>query len=280
MRTSTARLIVIIAATLGTSVALAAQKTYDKRLNAPPGGGLTFQADVGSVSLVGGNAAEVVVHADLEGSEAFLSDFHISAEQTPSGVTILARKSHGDWSDTGPTRVRFTIEVPRNYRVDLQTSGGGLDVRDLNAAVRAETSGGGVQIQSVAGPVNVRTSGGRLEVADSTGDLDLKTSGGGIDIRNDDGKVEARTSGGDIHAQLRANHGIDLRTSGGTIIVQLPQDTRASVDAETSGGRVTSQFPISTTQIDDRNHLQGTIGGGGPRISLNTSGGNIRLEPR
>lgn len=280
MRTSTARLIVIIAATFGTSVALAAQKTYDKRLNAPPGGGLTFQADVGSVSVVGGDAAEVVVHADLEASEAFLSDFHISAEQTPSGVTILARKSHRDWSDTGPTRVRFTIQVPRNYRVDLQTSGGGLDVRDLNAAVRAETSGGGVQVQNVAGTVNARTSGGRIEVADSTGDLDLKTSGGGIDIRNDDGKVEARTSGGGIQAQLRANHGINLRTSGGTIIVQLPQDTRASVDAETSGGRVTSQFPISATQIGDRNHLQGTIGGGGPRISLNTSGGNIRLEPR
>lgn len=280
MRTSTARLIVIIAATLGTSVALAAQRTYDKRLNAPPGGGLTFQADVGSVSVVGRDAPEVVVHADLEGSESFLSDFHISAEQTPSGVTILARKTHTDWSDTGPTRVQFTLEVPRNYPVDVRTSGGGLAVRDLNAPVRAETSGGGVQVQNVAGTVNAHTSGGRIEVADSTGDLDLKTSGGGIDIRNDDGKVEARTSGGGIEAQLRANHGIDLRTSGGTITVLLPEDTHASVDAETSGGHVTSEFPLTTTQIDDRNHVQGVIGGGGPAISLNTSGGNIRLKRR
>ena len=299
MRTSIARLIVIIAATLGTSVALAAQRTYDKRLNAPPGGGLTFQADVGSVSVVGRDAAEVVVHADLEGSESFLSDFHISAEQTPSGVTILARKTHEDWfNNTGPTRVRFTIEVPRNYPVDLRTAGGGLEVRDLNAPVRATTSGGGIQVQNIAGAVNVHTSGGsvdaerlngsselstsggHIDVGDSTGDLTLHTSGGGIQIRDDDGKVDAHTSGGSIRAQLRANHGIDLSTSGGSIILQLPEGISASVDAETTAGRVTSDFPLSTTEATDRSQLRGAIGGGGAPISLHTSAGDIRLEHR
>lgn len=280
MPSSTARLIAIIAATFVTSVAFAAQRTYDKRLDAPPGGQLTFRADVGSVAVTGGDAPEVVVHADLEGSESFLSDFHISAERTPSGVTILARRTHKDWSDTGPTRVRFTIEVPRNYPVDLDTSGGGLDVRNLNAAVRAATSGGSVLVQSVAGTVNVHTSGGRIDVADSTGNLDLDTSGGGIDIRNDDGKVEAHTSGGGIQAQLRANHGISLSTSGGSIIVLLPPNTRASVNAETTAGRVTSDFPLSAIETDDRSHVRGTIGGGGAPISLHTSAGDIRLERR
>lgn len=280
MPSSTARLIAIIAATFVTSVAFAAQSTYDKRLDAPPGGQLTFRADVGSVAVVGSDAREVVVHADLEGSESFLSDFHISAEQTSSGVRILVRRTHNDWSDTGPARVRFTIEVPRNYPIDLDTSGGGLDVRNLNATVRAATSGGSAQVQSVTGTVNVHTSGGRIDVADCTGDLDLDTSGGGIDILNDDGKVKAHTSGGGIRAQLRANRGISLSTSGGTIIVLLPQDMRAAVDAETSGGRVTSDFPLSAIETDDRSHVRGTIGGGGAPISLRTSGGNIRLERR
>jgi DUF4097 and DUF4098 domain-containing protein YvlB len=137
-----------------------------------------------------------------------------------------------------------------------------------------------VLVHSVAGTVNVHTSGGRIDVADCTGDLDLDTSGGGIDIQNDDGKVEAHTSGGGIRAQLRANHGISLSTSGGTIIVLLPQDTHASVDAETTRGRVTSDFPLSAVETDDRNHVRGTIGGGGATISLHTSGGDIRLERR
>lgn len=278
MHTSTARLMLIIAATLSTSVALAAQRTYDNRLNAPPGGQLTFQADVGSVSVAGSDAPEVVIHADLEGSESFLSDFHITAERTSSGVTISARKSHGGWFNTGPTRVRFTIEVPRSYPVDLRTAGGAIDVRDLNASVRAATSGGGIDAERIKGSTDLSTSGGRINVADSTGDLSLRTSGGGIRIRNEDGRVDGHTSGGSIWAEFPANHGINLSTSGGAITVLLPEDTHASVDAETTAGRVTSDFPLSATEIADASHLRGAIGGGGAPISLHTSGGSIHLE--
>jgi hypothetical protein len=303
MPTSTARFMVLLAAMLGTSAALAAQRTYDRRLNAPPGGHLIFDANVGSVTVVGHDAPEVVVHADLQGSESFLGRFHISAEQTASGVTISAHMTHSgwfnwfDWINFGSNRVRFAVEVPRDYPVDLRTSGGDLDVQSLNASVRGKTSGGDIRVQDVAGTVSLRTSGGDIEadrlngparlassggdieVTDSTSDLDLRTSGGGIRLQNDDGNVNAHTSGGSIRAQLRANRGISLGTSGGDITLLLPQNTHASIDAETSGGDVTCDFPLSTTQIADHSHLLGAIGGGGAPISLRTSGGSIRLEP-
>ena len=301
MPTSTARLVLIFAATLCTSVALAAHRTYDKRLQVAPGGQLTLRADIGSIVLIGRDAPDVVIHADMEGSESFLSDFHISAGQTPSGVTLSARTTHEGWlerRDEGPIRVQFTIEVPRSYRTDLQTSSGALDLRDLSAPVRALTSGGSARLQDIAGTVEVRSSGGSIDarrldgsaelgtsggtvaVMDSRGDLTLHTSGGSIHVRNDDGRIDAHTSGGSIRAELPANHGMDLSTSGGSITVMLPRDTRASLDAETSAGDVTSGFPLSTTRISRKSHLLGDIGGGGPRISLRTSAGNIRLEPR
>lgn len=299
----TPRLVVILAATLVTSVALAAQSTYDKRLNAPPEGRLTFDADVGSVSVVGSDAHEVVIHADLEGSQSFLDHLHITTEQTPSGVTVSERVDHDgwlgwlEWLNFGPSRVRFAIEVPRNYPADLRTSGGNLDVRDLSASVHGKTSGGGISLQNVTGAVAVHTSGGSIkaerlegsvdlttsgggiEVADSTGDLDLHTSGGGIRLQDDDGEVHAGTSGGNIRAELRANHGITLATSGGGITLLLPQNMRASIDASTSGGSVSSDFPLSTVQTAAGNHLQGAIGGGGAPISLHTSGGGIHIAP-
>lgn len=301
MATSTARIIVIIAATLCTSVALAAQRTFDKRLNAPPGGRFTFNADVGSVAIVGHDAPEVVVHAEMEGSDSFLDQLHISAEQTSSGVTVSEHAAHSDgwldWLRSGSARVHFTIEVPRNYPVDLRSSGGGLDVRQLNASVRGNTSGGGIHLDDVAGDVNMHTSGGSIvaahlngpadlstsggpiEVTDSTGDLNLDTSGGGIHIQNDDGSVQGHTSGGSIRAELRTNHGISLSTSGGSITLLLPQNTPGSIDAETSGGSVTSDFPITTTHFSSGDHLHGTIGGGGARIYLHTSGGSIHVAP-
>lgn len=304
MAASTARLMVIIAALLATSAGHAAQRSYDKRLDAPSGGRLTFATDVGSVTVVGRDSREVVIHADLRGSESFLASVRISAEQTPSGVTVTARMPHRgwsgwfDWLDFGSSRVRFDIDVPRDYPVELRTSGGDLDLRDLSVGLRASTSGGGVVVQNVSGAIDVHTSGGRIEaerlqgpakltssgggieVMDSTGDLYVRTSGGSIRIRNEDGKVDAHTSGGTIRAELRSNRGISLDTSGGSITLMLPPSARGSVDAETSGGRVTCDLPLSTTEIVAGNHLRGAIGGGGALISLHTSGGSIHLEPQ
>jgi len=300
MAQSAARFMLILAALLGTTVALAGQRTFDKRLDAPSGGRLIFDADVGSVAVVGSDGSQVVVHADLEGSDSFLNRLHVSAEQTSSGVTVSLRMDHSGWFgwlNTGWNRVEFTIEVPRNYPVDLRTAGGGLDVRKLNAWVRGKTSGGGIHVQDVAGNVdvhtsgggisaervngqaNLSTSGGSIDASDSTGDLDLDTSGGGIRIQNDNGKVDAHTSGGSIQAELQSNQGITLETSGGGITLQIPQTTRASIDAETSGGDVTSDIPVTTTGTVSGDHLHGSLGGGGPPISLRTSGGSIRIEP-
>jgi hypothetical protein len=300
MAKTAAKFMLVLAAILGTSIALAAQRSFDKRLDAPAGGQLTFDADVGSVAVTGGDGSQVVVHADLEGSESFLNRIHISAEQTSSGVTILVHMDHDSWFDLlviGSNRVQFTVEVPRTYPVDLRTSGGSLDVRDLKAWVRGKTSGGGIHVQDVVGTVNVHTSGGgvsaeringaanlstsggSIDASDSTGDLDVDTSGGGIRILNDDGKVDAHTSGGSIRAELHTNHGINLDTSGGSITLLLPSTAHGSIDAETSGGNVTSNLPVTTTGTASSNHLRGTIGDGGAPINLHTSGGSISIGP-
>jgi hypothetical protein len=302
MAKSAATVMMILAATLGTSVTLAAQRTFDKRIDAPPGGQLTFDADVGSISVVGGDGSQVIVHGDLQGSQSYLDRFHISVEQTASGVTISAKTDHStifDWFSFGWnwSRVDFTVEVPRNYPVDLRTAGGGLEVRNLSAWVRGKTSGGSIHVQNIAGNVNAHTSGGGITaerlngsanlstsggsigVTDSAGELSLDTSGGGIRIQNDDGKVDAHTSGGSIQAQLRTNDGITLETSGGSISLRLPRDIHASIDAETSGGDVTSNLPVTTTGTVSSDRLHGETAGGGPPIYLRTSGGSIRIEP-
>jgi hypothetical protein len=296
-----AKFMLILAAILGTSVALAAQRTFDQRLQAPAGGRLTFDADVGSVTVTGGDVSQVVVHADLKGSDSFLNRIHISAEQTSSGVTIRLHMDHDSWFDMlvfGSNRVDFKVEVPRTYPVDLRTAGGSLDVRNLNAWVRGETSGGGIHVADVVGTVNVHTSGGgvsaqrlngaaslsssggSMDVSDCTGGLDVNTSGGGIRLVNDDGKVNAHTSGGSIRAELRTNGGINLDTSGGSITLLLPQSAHGTIEAETSGGNVTSDLPFTSTGTVSGTHLRGTIGGGGPPINLHTSGGSISIGPQ
>jgi hypothetical protein len=68
-----------------------------------------------------------------------------------------------------------------------------------------------------------------------------------------------------------------LSTSGGSINVALPSEVKVEVDAVTSGGGVSTEFPITEQGQTKRNALKTKINGGGPMMTLRTSGGSIRL---
>jgi hypothetical protein len=299
MVTWSCRALAILGCALATAPSFAADKTFDQRFNAPPGGRLTFDADVGSVSVVGHDSRELTVHAQMRGSSDFLDHMTVTAVQSASGVTVTEHVAHHHffgWLWWGPERVHFTIEVPRDYPVDLHTSGGSIEVQHLKSSLRGKTSGGSIEIDDVAGSVNTHTSGGSIEasqlngptelhtsggsidVEHSKGDLDVHTSGGSIELEDVDGKVMARTSGGGIRAKVRSNQGISLKTSGGGITLLLPSNVRASIDAHTSGGHANSAIPLSSTEMDTHTWLVGAINGGGEPILLRTSGGSIHIE--
>lgn len=291
----------IMACALASTPALAAERAFDKHFDALPGGKLTLDTEVGSVVVVGREGRDVTVHADLSGSDDFVARMEITAAQASDGVTVTGRTTSHPWLDWlfefGHNRVRYTIEVPRDYPVNLHTAGGSLDVRHLNASLHGTTSGGSVTIQDVRGTINARTSGGHIDarqlngptalhtsggsigVADSTGDLDLHTSGGSIHLERIDGKVQASTSGGTVEAKVLTNRGLSLVTAGGSIALQLPASVQGSIDAHTSGGRTRSAIPLSHTEIASSTELRGAINGGGEPIFLRTSGGSIYVGP-
>ena len=204
MATQTRTLFVTLAVLLIASVSLSAQKNFDKRFNVAPGGHLRLNTDVGSVDVIGHAGHEVVIHAEVNGSNDFLADLNITAEQTPSGVIVTARKAHNswfDWFNSTQERVRFTIDVPRDCAVELRTAGGYLDVRSVNASVRGTTSGGHIAIRDVTGPVDMHTSGGGIEAEHLNGAAVLETSGGSISVADVKGDLDVHTSGGGIRLE-------------------------------------------------------------------------------
>jgi hypothetical protein len=272
----------ILAATLVASAAHAADTSFDRRFTVSPGGQLTLNTDTGAVAVTGQDGNQVVIHAQVSGSDAEVSGLNITAEQTTTGVSVNARSAHTGgwhWFDSPQTRVQFTIEVPRTYSVALRTAGGNLEARDVHGPVRMHTSGGNIDAAGLAGTTELETSGGNVSVTDSSGALDVQTSGGNIRLRNVDGRVNATTSGGDVSAEVRSNQGLSLSTSGGSIRVLLAPGIAASIDAQTSGGRVSSSLSFSSTEKTDDSRLRAAINGGGKQITLQTSGGNIQIGP-
>jgi hypothetical protein len=293
----------VVVGALAAAPTLAAQRTFDQHFNAPPGGQLTLNTDVGTVLIAGRDDRGLLVHVDMSGSDGFLARLQVTAVQNAQGVTVTGHMAHpsvldwwfDSWFDLGRHKVLYTVSVPRDYPVNIHTSGGGLDVRHLNASVHgttsgghvtlrdvrgsiyARTSGGGIDAADLAGPTQLRTSGGSIEVAGCTGDLDAETAGGGIHLERIDGKVRAETAGGSVDAELLANRGVSLITSGGSISLLLPANVQGSIDAHTSGGRAESALAVRS-EIVSRNELRGTINGGGEPIFLRTSGGSIHVR--
>ena len=173
---------------------------------------------------------------------------------------------------------------PRDNLIDLKTSGGNVEVHDVTGTVKVQTSGGSLRLGEIRGFIRGNTSGGSIELEECNGGAEVQTSGGSITLENVTGAVSVRTSGGSIDATMtmQPQHDsiLNLRTSGGGIVVTLIPDIAVDLDARASGGHVSSDFPI-VSMIKEKvlkSRLKGSINGGGPLLNLKTSGGNIRLK--
>ena len=212
----------------------------------------------------------------------------------------------------------FRITVPERFDLDLRTAGGNMGIADIDGDVVARTSGGKLNVGEVAGSVHARTSGGSIRIAGAGGSVDSRTSGGSIRLARAGGPVNARTSGGTIwigasqgpivahtsggSIELGAVSGAidarttggsisatfteqpvgdsELRTTGGSIGLSVAEDLRFEIDARTTGGRVSADLPNLEPVTVSKSVLEAPVNGGGPKLTLRTTGGSIRLATR
>ena len=280
-----------------------------KSFKVSPGGLLKIDADLGSIEVRSGSGNKVDVEIRFEakrGSKSkikdLLNDFDVEFDHSGKNVTVLLdyRKGRRNfWDNVGRyLRVRFYVTVPKKYNADLMTSGGSIQVDDLDGKVNSKTSGGSLEFGRITGAVNGRTSGGSIKLEKCDAEVDVRTSGGSIKIGEVKGNVLAHTSGGGIHveevmgainastsggsvnARLSKQPAKDcsLKTSGGSITVYMADDINVNVDASTSGGHVSTDFPVTVKGKIRKNSLKAKINDGGPELYLRTSGGSIYLR--
>ncbi|HET8797179.1 MAG TPA: DUF4097 family beta strand repeat-containing protein [Thermoanaerobaculia bacterium] len=266
-----------------------------------------------------GVAVEIVRKARGRDGEERMREHRITIEQRGNDVVIDGGSNRINFSffEWGDYEVQWNIRVPARYNLDVRTSGGSVDLADIGGTVEAKTSGGSIRTGRLAGRARLTTSGGSIRVGGGTAEIIAHTSGGSIEIGNTTGRVEAKTSGGsitlaqvggDVYARTSgggiriedAGGTVDASTSGGSITAslsrQLSGDSRLStsggsvnvavassvkldLDAQASGGGVRSDLPITVRGTQEDNAIRGQINGGGPTLTLRSSGGGIRVKP-
>ena len=270
----------------------AGAEEYREQLAVRAGGTLRVELAAGALEIETHDEERVEVEASSAGWGGGL-EFTLSGDGT--NARLVGERGAFPFLGFG---ARVRVRVPKDYSLGVSTGGGPIQIEAVRGSVRAKTSGGPIELEGATGPVDLRTSGGPIRVADVKGDtvlrtaggpitasdvagaLEVETSGGSIRLQDIDGPIQARTSGGPISARFSGAAAGDLRTSGGSIEVELPEGAGVDLDAETSGGRVAVDGEITVSGELERSHVRGRIGAGGPRLVLQTSGGNIRVRAR
>jgi hypothetical protein len=271
-----------LAAFLSAAPALAAEGFHvSKTFDLAPGDRFTLDSSLGGVELhgVAGRRATIVVTSD-RADLADRYDFRFSHES--GELKLVVRKKTQGWFQSFRGNAKIVVEVPRATPVDLQTSGGAIDVSSLEATVRASSSGGGIKIADIRGEVFAESSGGGLKLIAVSGDIQASSSGGGVTIEEAGSRVTAESSGGPVRVLFAAGNskGGDLGSSGGGVVATVDPAAGIDLDASSSGGSVTCDFPVTIQGRVSSNSVVGKLNGGGARLRVRSSGGGITLKPR
>jgi hypothetical protein len=225
----------------------------------------------------------------------------------PQGQTIEIKGVNGDVraEPSGGNEVEVVAEKqarrddPGSVRIEVVPHGGGVTICAVYPA-RAGAApnecrpgeGGRMNVQNndvtvrftVRVPAGVqftgRTVNGGVEAVRLNGDLQLATVNGSITFSTT-GMARANTVNGSIRGEMgRADWSdrLEMSTVNGGITLTLPSTLSTEVRATTVNGDIDSEFPLTATGRIARRRIEGTIGGGGRMLSLDSVNGSITLK--
>jgi DUF4097 and DUF4098 domain-containing protein YvlB len=263
MKRTTVLAVMATVAVLAAPVLAAAAQTAAKQEdfhwsgNVAAGAAVEIKGVNGGIVATGAPSGEVDVTAVKKGRKSDPAEVKIEVVEHDGGVTICAVYPSGGTpneckpGEGGRMRVRdndvnveFRVKVPAGVRFVGRTVNGSISASHLAADAEAHTVNGGIELDS-GGTARAETVNGgikaRLGRADWTGALKLKTVNGGIEVT-------------------------------------VPASLSAEVKASTVNGDIETDFPLTVTGRITRRSLQGTIGGGGRLLEMETVNGGIALR--
>jgi len=269
----------------------AAAEDVKETVPAEPGGTLVVRLPGGSIEVDTHDEHRV----EIEGRARGVFDLEVRTDGKTVRVTGSSR-GLVPWISFGG--IELHARVPEEFNLDLNTSGGHIDVQKVMGEVKAHTSGGNVEAGEIEGDVTLRTSGGSIRAQEISGSLEADTSGGEIHVSEVEGpvkvrtqggtirvreagsSVEANTSGGSIEVRFNGTPAGRLHTTGGSIEVELEGGEGVHLSANTTGGRVEIDDEFETSGRISRNRVDVELDGGGSRLDVTTTGGNVVVKEK
>jgi len=214
----------------------------------------------------------VVRAEDAAKAEELMKGLTSDVEVRKDRIDIESRfpkrsESIGLWDILGrkvaSLQINYYVQVPSETSLLLETSNGEVRAGGTNGRITATTTNGDIRVEEIKGNVVLITTNGEVHVT------------------NVSGGVSARTTNGTIIAQVLkvpTEGEVKLETTNGNVDAYFPGDLKATLEASTTNGRVAIAFPIVRQGVMTSRSIRGTISGGGAKISLATTNGNVEVR--
>ena len=253
------RAVVLALVAIGALVPLARPSDFNWHGRVAPGQTIEIKGVNGAIHAERASGTEVTVEATKTARHSDPNSVTVQVVPHADGVTICAMYPASDWGRPNEC---------------APGSGGRMSVN--NNDVRVEFT--------VRVPAGVhftgRTVNGEIEAASLAGDIEAHTVNGKIRLSTT-GWAEAKTVNGSIIARLGQGAGsrpLGFHTVNGGIDLELPAAFNATLHASTVNGHISTDFPLMVHGKFTGREISGSIGQGGPELSLKTVNGSIDLR--
>ncbi|WP_221057640.1 DUF4097 family beta strand repeat-containing protein [Methanoculleus chikugoensis] len=177
--------------------------------------------------------------------------------------------------------VDYTISLPPTVVLQrIESSNGGIELAGVRVTeTELLTSNGRVIVHDApGGDLAATSSNGRIELSGVEGYVTATTSNAGITVEDCGGVAGLSTSNGAISAKIPAVRGdVTISSSNAGITLRFAGDLDARLAATTSNGRIAVHDLLLQLEESTGTSVSGTLGNGGPTVTVTTSNAGIDL---
>ncbi len=179
----------------------------------------------------------------------------------------------------------------RGQQVDIGEIGGGVSINgEFYGPIRVRKVSKSIAFHSrrtsldVGAPIGrVDMDSGRMVISDTPGNVSLATRDKDIELENVRGAVHVSDRNGNIEVRYSQppRSSIDITNHSGDINIVLPGNSAFSITAMAHSGDISNDFRTAELKLMEQSSntiLEGTVGSGGPKITLNTTYGTIHIR--
>ena len=282
---------------LGVSAnAPAADRSFDREVQAEPKGIVDISNVAGTIEVTGWDRNVVSVHGELgEGVERV----DVTSQSGHTSIKVVL-------PDSGHHRngeAHLKVQIPQ---------GSELDVSAVSADVTAMKVSGTQRLQSVSGEISAELSQGDAEIKNVSGDITLHGHGqsanmhlttvsGDVKIEHAAGDLEVNSVSGDVKGSLDGARSLRARSTSGDVTFMGKLARGLNVDVESISGEVTLKaiaeggfaYELTsfsgdiencfgakaerTSQYGPGSSLRGTRGDGAGRVHMKSLSGGLML---